>query len=124
MSVSPAPIDSLVDLMCALEEREPRAILVGKQGSTPLTNVRASAKAGKSLVVADGAITDPACSCSARSAVRRRGCWHAAHHVERQVALAVLLEGHRIRDFEYALPFERFGGHLLEPCGRIGGQRQ
>ena len=34
------------------------AVLVGKNGSTPLTNVRALAKSGKSLVVADGEVTD------------------------------------------------------------------
>lgn len=34
------------------------AILVSKGGSTPLTNVRAVAKAGKNLVVADGEVTD------------------------------------------------------------------
>ena len=34
------------------------AILVSNNGSTPLTNVRASAKSGKNLVVTDGEITD------------------------------------------------------------------
>ena len=34
------------------------AVLVSKKGSTPLTNVRAVAKAGKNLVVADGEVTD------------------------------------------------------------------
>jgi hypothetical protein len=34
------------------------AIFVGESGSTPLTNVRASATAGKSLVINDGRITD------------------------------------------------------------------
>ena len=34
------------------------AILVSGKGSTPLTNVRARAKAGKNLVVADGEVTD------------------------------------------------------------------
>lgn len=36
------------------------AVLVSKGGSTPLTNVRATAKAGKSLVVAEGEVTDRA----------------------------------------------------------------
>jgi hypothetical protein len=34
------------------------AVLVSKKGSTPLTNVRAAAKAGRNLVVADGEVTD------------------------------------------------------------------
>ena len=34
------------------------AVLVTNKGSTPLTNVRASAKAGKNLVVTDGQVTD------------------------------------------------------------------
>ncbi len=34
------------------------AVLVSDQGSTPLTNVRARAKAGKALVVQDGTVTD------------------------------------------------------------------
>lgn len=34
------------------------AVLVANKGSTPLTNVRASAPAGKALVVADGEVTD------------------------------------------------------------------
>lgn len=34
------------------------AVLVSKGGSTPLTNVRALAKAGKSLVIAEGEVTD------------------------------------------------------------------
>jgi hypothetical protein len=33
-------------------------VLVSKKGTTPLTNVRAVAKSGKSLVVDDGEITD------------------------------------------------------------------
>ena len=38
--------------------RNSNAILVDHKGSTPLTNVRASAMAGKNLVVADGEVTD------------------------------------------------------------------
>lgn len=34
------------------------AVLIRDQGSTPLTNVRASAKHGKSLLIADGEVTD------------------------------------------------------------------
>jgi hypothetical protein len=34
------------------------AVLVSKKGSTPLTNVRAAAKAGRNLVVTDGDVTD------------------------------------------------------------------
>jgi hypothetical protein len=33
-------------------------VLISKNGSTPLTNVRAAAKAGRNLVVADGDVTD------------------------------------------------------------------
>ena len=38
--------------------RNSNAVLVTEKGSTPLTNVRASAPAGKALVVADGEVTD------------------------------------------------------------------
>jgi hypothetical protein len=38
--------------------KDSNAVLVSNKGSTPLTKVRASAKAGKNLVVADGDITD------------------------------------------------------------------
>ncbi len=38
--------------------RDSNAVLVAKKGSTPLTNVRASAAAGKALVVEDGEVTD------------------------------------------------------------------
>jgi len=38
--------------------KDSNAVLVNNNGSTPLTNVRASAKSGKNLVVADGEITD------------------------------------------------------------------
>ena len=34
------------------------AVLVSKKGATPLTNVRAVANSGKSLVVDDGEVTD------------------------------------------------------------------
>jgi hypothetical protein len=38
--------------------KDSNAVLVSNKGSTPLTNVRANAKAGKNLVVADGEVTD------------------------------------------------------------------
>jgi hypothetical protein len=38
--------------------KDSNAVLVSNKGSTPLTNVRASAKSGKNLVVADGNVTD------------------------------------------------------------------
>jgi len=38
--------------------RDSIAVLVAKNGTTPLTNVRASAAGGKALVVEDGQVTD------------------------------------------------------------------
>ena len=38
--------------------RDSNAVLVAAKGSTPLTNMRASAAAGKALVVEDGKVTD------------------------------------------------------------------
>ena len=38
--------------------RDSNAVLVANKGTTPLTNVRAAAAAGKALVVADGEVTD------------------------------------------------------------------
>ena len=37
---------------------ESNAVLVSKKGKSPLTNVRAAAKSGKSLVIDDGEVTD------------------------------------------------------------------
>ena len=38
--------------------QQSNAVLVNNKGSTPLTNVRAKAKAGKALVVDGGEVTD------------------------------------------------------------------
>ena len=38
--------------------QDSNAVLVSNKGTTPLTNVRAKAKAGKNLLVTDGEVTD------------------------------------------------------------------